>query len=240
MTFRVVELAVPVGHCVVSAPRRVAGRLAFPAPPSALGRRRPGPRGLPRRVALARCPAPLTRCVSAVEVRPRGLCLSFRALPRRPGPLTAPGGATSPILSWDSLTFAPLPFDRRRVHSRRPRPPSGRWCHPPTHVPPSWFLTTSAAFSAPWLRVCCTPLPALGFDAFRGVCGPDVRGLPGAFSTPRIATLPFEEFPSSAAVPHHCGRCPLAVATFRSGTGWCPFVTAEAASRPAPADAETR
>jgi len=31
-----------------------------------------------------------------------------------------------------------------------------------------------------------------------------------AFPAPRV--IPFEEFPSSAAVPHHCGRCPPAIA----------------------------
>jgi hypothetical protein len=34
------------------------------------------------------------------------------------------------------------------VHSRRPRPPSAQRYHPPGHVPPAWFLTTSAVFSA--------------------------------------------------------------------------------------------
>jgi hypothetical protein len=61
---------------------------------------------------------------------------------------------------------APLPFDRLRVHSRKPRLPSGRRCQPSTLVPPSWFLTTSTVSSTQGLRVCCTPLPALEFDAF--------------------------------------------------------------------------
>jgi len=30
---------------------------------------------------------------------------------------------------------------------------------------------------------------------------------------PATRFVPLDEFPSSAAVPHHCGRCPLAVAT---------------------------
>lgn len=33
-------------------------------------------------------------------------------------------------------------------------------------VPPAWFLTTSTAFSARRLRVCCASLPAMGFTAF--------------------------------------------------------------------------
>jgi hypothetical protein len=64
------------------------------------------------------------------------------------------------------------------------------------------------------LRVCCTPLPALGFDAFPGSgfpAHPKVSWMAFAFPAPRV--IPFEEFPSSAAVPHHCGRCPLAVST---------------------------
>jgi hypothetical protein len=40
-----------------------------------------------------------------------------------------------------------------------------------------------------------------------------------AFPAPRV--IPFEEFPSSAAVPHHCGRCLLAVAA-RSPCPDCP------------------
>jgi hypothetical protein len=80
-------------------------------------------------------------------------------------------------------------------------------------VPPSWFLTTSAACSAQALRVCCTPLPALGFDAFHAWSRhrhPKVVLASPALPASRV--VPFEEFPSSAAVPHHCDRCPLAVA----------------------------
>jgi len=80
-------------------------------------------------------------------------------------------------------------------------------------VPPSWSLTTSTVFSAQGLRACCIPLTTLGFDAFpAGLPGASPGGRPGeafAFPAPRI--VPFEEFPSSAAVPHHCGRCPLDV-----------------------------
>lgn len=54
-----------------------------------------------------------------------------------------------------------------RVYSRPIRRPSigGRY-HPTHHVPPSWFLTTSASFSAQAPRACCIPLPVLRFAAF--------------------------------------------------------------------------
>jgi hypothetical protein len=48
------------------------------------------------------------------------------------------------------------------------------------------------------LRVCCTPLPILGFVEFRA--GPPVLSVPGF--VPSSSTLqPFEAFPLSAAVP---------------------------------------
>jgi hypothetical protein len=50
--------------------------------------------------------------------------------------------------------------------------------HARHRVPPSWFRTTSAVSSASRLRVCCTPLPALGFGAFR-VTGVEVPKNPG-------------------------------------------------------------
>jgi hypothetical protein len=60
------------------------------------------------------------------------------------------------------------------------------------------------------LRVCCTPQPAMGSDAFLSLAVPlaEANGPAGPF--PHRYT-PFEEFPSSAAVPCHHGRCPLVV-----------------------------
>jgi hypothetical protein len=49
------------------------------------------------------------------------------------------------------------------------------------------------------------------FDAFpaSGIpAHPKVAWMVVAFPAPRV--IPFEEFPSSAAAPHHCGRCLLA------------------------------
>jgi len=79
-------------------------------------------------------------------------------------------------------------------------------------VPPSWFLTTSTAFSARRLRVCCASLPAMGFIAFpvpRARSPGGVRVGVGAF--PAVRFTPFEEFPSSTAAPHHCDPCRPAV-----------------------------
>ena len=85
-------------------------------------------------------------------------------------------------------------------------------------VPPSWFLTTSTVYSAPWPRVCCTPLPALGFVALPvararlAPPGPKSEGAGGTRAPFPATRTPFEGFPSSAAVPHRCGHCLRAVA----------------------------
>ena len=108
---------------------------------------------------------------------------------------------------------APLPFDRPCVHSRKPRLPSGRRYQPSTHVPPSWSLTTSTVYSARRLQVCCTLLPAMEFDAFPVSASRSPEGGSGrTFTFPAPRVIPFEEFPSSTAVPHHCGRCPPDIA----------------------------
>jgi hypothetical protein len=87
-------------------------------------------------------------------------------------------------------------------------------CHTRDHVPPSWFLTTSTVYSS----------RRFGCFAIRdghGVCyvsGPALRpsGEPDLRTTgpfPATRFIPLEEFPSTAAAPHHCGRCLLAVTT---------------------------
>jgi hypothetical protein len=60
-----------------------------------------------------------------------------------------------------------MPFVRPLPGIRRSR--SGRRCHPPTPVPPSWFRTTSTASSARRSRACCIPQPTLGFAAFHAI-----------------------------------------------------------------------
>jgi hypothetical protein len=69
---------------------------------------------------------------------------------RRP-PLRAPL-LRSPVASTPGPAFA-----------RRPSAPS---CHARDLVPPSWFRTTSTAFSATGSQVCCTLLPTMGFATF--------------------------------------------------------------------------
>jgi hypothetical protein len=115
-----------------------------------------------------------------------------------------------PILSWGSPTLRPstdIPLARPLPEAEAPFGPTA----PPvsTRVPPAWFRTTSAAFSARRPRVCCTPLPVLGFaalhDAFFRNAPERATGEP----TPVPATQglpPFEEFPPSAAVPRHRDR----------------------------------
>jgi len=114
------------------------------------------------------------------------------------------------LLSWDSSAYRPSAVRP----PMRPLPeacaPFGPMVQPIERVPPSGFLTPSAACSASALRVCCAPLPAMGSVAFPGarpILSVEMgTNLP--FPAPRI---PYEEFPSSAAVPHRCGHCLLAV-----------------------------
>jgi hypothetical protein len=89
---------------------------------------------------------------------------------------------------------------------------------PASRVPPSWFLTTSTVCSAQRVAGLLHPAASQGFAAFRVFPPPtspegDKRG---SGTVPATRFTPFEEFPSSAAVPHHCGRCLLAVAVRRS------------------------
>ena len=54
-------------------------------------------------------------------------------------------------------------------------------------VPPSWSLTTSTVCSTQGLRVCCTPLPAMGFDAFPGPASSSPEGVLDDLPVPRAA-----------------------------------------------------
>ena len=76
-----------------------------------------------------------------------------------------------PLLSWDSNVALPQAY-LQRVHSQEPRLPSGRRCQAPTHVPPSWFRTTTTVSSALKSRVCCTPQPAKGSLRFALAASP--------------------------------------------------------------------
>jgi hypothetical protein len=63
-----------------------------------------------------------------------------------------------------SLGIRPRVFPSSDVSDTRPlpddiNPPFGQSLPSDRHVPPLWFLTTSTAYSAYRLRVCCTPKP---------------------------------------------------------------------------------
>jgi hypothetical protein len=123
------------------------------------------------------------------------------------------------LLSWDS-SCAPPPTCPARVHSGRPKPPSDRRCHPPVAFRPRGFTPPRRFAPRNELRVCCTPLPAKGSPRFVSAASHVARGRQEVVGTvPATRFTPFEEFPSSAAVPHHCGRCLLGVTAHRSTAG---------------------
>jgi hypothetical protein len=94
-----------------------------------------------------------------------------------------------------------------------------RGLSPPRRLSPRW----GCGFVAPRCRLWSSTrflLPA----------SPLTRGwmwMVVAFPASRV--IPFEEFPSSAAVPHHCGRCPLDVST-RSPRPDCPTLRSSGGS----------
>jgi len=168
------------------AARSVAGRWSSPRASATFHRCRLGPRGFPLRAAL---PSPKLR-----NVGPHGLDLSFRALLVRLEPLATPD--ESVVSSSSSLGLARLRLFAVRPFARPlPEAPESPFRitgttrrHP---VPSSWFLTTSTAFSARRLRVCCTPLPALRFAAFPAVDPRRTRRAPtvGLVSRDAVRTL---------------------------------------------------
>jgi hypothetical protein len=184
-----------------------SGSLVFPAVLLDLS---PSP-AWPSRSSLVRRPP----SAEASGCWPPGLDLSHRALVRSVGiPRDVRQvGRRGFLLSWH-YPLAPLCW----FPSVRPLPVTPKsflWVAGTTRrhrVPSSWFLTTSTACSAQRLRVCCTPLPTLRFAAFQAasnaVC-PKAPWLCAAFLATRF--IPFKGFPSSVAVPHHCGLCPLTV-----------------------------
>jgi hypothetical protein len=134
-----------------------------------------------------------------IGIQPSGLHLSFRAPNWRPGPQVV-------RLSWDSLSRVPLRRQNLLRPLREPEDSVGRWLLPTDRVPPSWFHTTSAVYSADKPASVLQLAASQGSPRFRSV---DTRRTQ-IDALPRGAT-PLEEFPSSAAVPHHCGHCPRAV-----------------------------
>jgi hypothetical protein len=140
---------------------------------------------------------------------------SFRALVSPLGLLAITEVTSSPILSWDSPADRPSvvrPFARPLPEAEASFGPTvppvdfsfrPRGLSPPRRLPPR----SGCGFFAPRYRLWGSTRFALtAFMAVRRRPCP-TEALPA----PRI--VPFEEFPSSAAVPHHCGRCPHGVAT---------------------------
>jgi len=183
------------------------GSLVFPAIPLDLS---PLP-AWSSRSSLVRCPP----SAEALGCWPPGLDLSFRALARLLGSLRdfRRIGCLGVLLFWH-YPLAPLCWFPS-VRSLPVAPKSFLWVAGttrPHRVPSSWFLTTSTVYPAQRLRVCCTPLPTLRFAPFpvthTAAC-PKAPWLCAAFLAARF--IPFKGFPSSVAVPHHCGLCPLIV-----------------------------
>jgi len=97
---------------------------------------------------------------------------------RRHGTVGPPllASSASPLRRFPSVRLLPVnQLPKQRAHLRV------RGSIPRRRVPSAWSLTTSTVFSAPGLRVCCAPLPALGFVAF-----PTIR--PCARSEPKPGT----------------------------------------------------
>jgi hypothetical protein len=175
-----------------SAMYSVAGRLVFPAPSSTFSRCRPGPRGFPGSIALVGSCARQAARMNSPRVALLIFYLSFRALVAPAGTPRSFRRSREFLLSWDSPACCPSTVRP----SARPLPgaeaPFGPTVPTVNRVPPSWFLTTSAVCSALGLRVCCTPLPAMEFDAFlaSGIpAHPKVAWMFVAFPAPRVHTL---------------------------------------------------
>jgi hypothetical protein len=109
------------------------------------------------------------------------------------------------------------------VHSTKPKLRSAVGYHTHRHVPPSWFHTTSTVFSRIGSRAYCIPVP----DKVRLVSTPRILVSQHTQRFPAAHT-PLEEFPSPAAVPHHCGLCLPVVDTTQT------MLHAAVAGRPPP------
>ena len=115
------------------------------------------------------------------------------------------------------IRCAPLCRYSRRASTPRSKLPSVQRYHPPNHVPPPRFLTAMTACSARRATGLLHPATDLGFAAFHAaqhlhpLLPRDSRTRDTRTALPATRFTPFEDFPSSTAVPHHCGRCLLAV-----------------------------
>jgi hypothetical protein len=115
------------------------------------------------------------RCAVPVSVKNRVhthlTCLGFEA----------PRSRTAPDSRQKRLACGSSPLHRHLRH--RPLPPAlARWLRrSPARrplVPPSWFCTTSTACSGDGPRVCCTPVPVVGFVALASTAARAVVAFP--------------------------------------------------------------
>jgi len=177
--------------------------LAYPTPSMAFGRCRPGPSRFSR---LFRLPRPKPR-----NGGPHELGLSFRALAKA---LETPlGGSSShgirrvPLRRHAPCASTPGGRSLRRTDGASRQSRSALVV---SHHLDGFLRAKGCGFVAPRCqpgvrRVSCLPPPASPEGDKRG-----------SGTVPATRFTPFEEFPSSAAVPHHCGRCLLAVTVRRS------------------------
>jgi hypothetical protein len=124
--------------------------------------------GFPKEVSGESCRTPL---MGDLKDCPSVDICCARPLPvlHRPRPNGVPAEAGSCSL----LAVVPRDHHARRA-SRLRGAPSARACQSPSPVPPLPFLTTSAAFSAHAVQVCCTLQPTMGFAWFpASLSGPD-------------------------------------------------------------------
>lgn len=175
----------------------VVGRLAFPTPSVAL--------------PVTRLTYEVFPAHAAVHIREEWSCTTFMALALLQSASVCAGFENPPLMRF--ILSVPL----YRFSNARPlqgsKLPVGRNLPQLQHGPPSWFRTTSAVYSAH--RLAGLLRPATG----SGVRYVSASGRPRSNRSYRVALLmipatrftPLEEFPSFAAVLHHCSRCPLVV-----------------------------
>jgi hypothetical protein len=157
-------------------PRPLPGRCASPRWPS---RSSDGAAPSPRHLAMTRSRADPRGLGSPSEHSSAALVglssTSSRGIRRcwPPRPRLSPQPETrTPHPSTDPSAEA-MGDCRPSVHSRRRcRLLRLQRYHLWSHVPSSWFRTTSTVSSARRLRACCIPLPVMGFAAFRASPAP--------------------------------------------------------------------
>jgi hypothetical protein len=209
------------GYCASQTADWVAGRLAYPAIPLDLQAVASlGPPGFFPHVRRLR-PKPRNDGL-------RGLCLSFKALAWRWNRLSL----VPPLVGFECCPSAGIPPARPLPGAEAPFGPAL------PHASSRSALVVSHHLDG-LLRAKVTgllhPATGLGFAAFRArrFPVPPEGDAVCRVALPATRFTPFEDFPSPAAVPHHCGRC-LPVVTVLPGAGpdrgRCPC-------RPPPAEA---